>query len=48
MVHSPCPCHPLPPVLQDHLPADPDAGKSWQWNKAKKWAMHIATRLFNR
>lgn len=33
---------------QDQLPADPDARKSWQWSKAKKWVMHIASRLFNR
>ena len=46
-----CPAPRLPPpaaCLQDHLPADPDARKSWQWSKAQKWAMHIATRLFNR
>lgn len=36
------------PRLQDQLPADPDARKSWQWSKAKKWVMHIASRLFNR
>lgn len=34
--------------VQDQLPADPDARKGWQWNKAKKWVMHIASRLFNR
>lgn len=38
----PCPCP------QDQLPADPDARKSWQWSKAKKWVMHITSRLFNR
>jgi hypothetical protein len=33
---------------QEQLPPDPDARKSWQWNKAKKWVMHITSRLFNR
>lgn len=36
------------PLPLDQLPADPDARKGWQWNKAKKWVMHIASRLFNR
>jgi hypothetical protein len=35
-------------TLQDQMPADVDARKSWQWNKAKKWVWHIASRLFNR
>lgn len=41
-------CSPASSALQDQLPADPDARKSWQWSKAKKWVMHIASRLFNR
>ncbi|PSC72993.1 importin beta-like SAD2 [Micractinium conductrix] len=36
------------PLPLDQLPANPDARKGWQWNKAKKWVMHIASRLFNR
>lgn len=38
----------MKPLPLEHLPADPDARKGWQWNKAKKWVMHIASRLFNR
>ena len=48
---SPRAASPLPlplPLPQDQLPADPDARKSWQWSKAKKWAMHIASRVFSR
>lgn len=50
-------CHPLlltaaavprRPCPQDQLPSDPDARKSWMWSKSKKWAVHIASRLFNR
>lgn len=36
------------PLPLEQLPADPDARKGWQWNKAKKWVWHIASRLFNR
>ena len=40
---------PHPPTpLQEHQPSDPNARQAWQWWKTKKWAMHIAYRLFNR
>ncbi|KAL4855989.1 Importin beta-like SAD2 [Chlorella vulgaris] len=38
----------MKPLPLDQMPADVDARKSWQWNKAKKWVWHIASRLFNR
>eukprot|EP00887_Chlorella_sp_A99_P003658 scaffold7.g3658.t1 len=36
------------PVPAEGQPADPELRKGWQWWKAKKWALHIAYRLFNR
>ncbi|EIE23737.1 ARM repeat-containing protein [Coccomyxa subellipsoidea C-169] len=36
------------PVPQEGQPADSAARKAWPWWKAKKWALHIAQRLFAR
>jgi hypothetical protein len=33
---------------QEGQPADSAARKVWPWWKAKKWALHIAQRLFAR
>lgn len=30
------------------MPSDPDSRDAWQWWKTKKWALHIAYRMFNR
>ena len=30
------------------MPADAAGRKAWPWWKAKKWALHIAGRLFSR
>jgi hypothetical protein len=34
--------------VQEGQPADLQERKGWPWWKAKKWALHIAHRLFNR
>ena len=34
--------------MQMGQPVDPDERKAWPWWKAKKWALHITHRLFNR
>lgn len=39
---------PSPALPQDQMPSDPVARDAWQWWKTKKWALHIAYRMFNR
>ena len=34
--------------MQEGMPADAQDRKGWPWWKAKKWALHIAGRLFSR
>ncbi|KFM27576.1 Importin-7, partial [Auxenochlorella protothecoides] len=36
------------PLPLDQMPSDPDSRDAWQWWKTKKWALHIAYRMFNR
>ncbi|KAK2079907.1 hypothetical protein QBZ16_002302 [Prototheca wickerhamii] len=36
------------PVPLELMPADPELRDDWAWWKAKKWALHIAYRAFNR